>query len=82
MRDNFFALDAWKKRPLGKHGNNLLSISVILCMNEEDKEKLLNPRFDLNTESGVRGFLEWLFDPEADKALEQFIKETADETLD
>jgi len=65
-----------------KHGNNLPFISVILCMNEKDREKLLNPRFDLNTESGVRGFLEWLFDPEADKALEQFIKENTDETLD
>jgi len=48
----------------------------------ENKKDLLNPKFDLNTESGVRGFLEWLFDPEVDKALEQFIRENTDETLD
>lgn len=44
----------------------------------EDK---LNPKFGLNTENpDVKGFLAWLFDPEVDKAFEQFIQDTSNDT--
>jgi hypothetical protein len=46
--------------------------------NQNPKQDPLNPKFDLNTQAGVRGFLEWLFDPEVDKAIEQFIKDTSE----
>jgi hypothetical protein len=45
--------------------------------NENSQDKLLNPKFRLNTNNpDVKGFLEWLYNPEVDKALEQFIKES------
>jgi len=45
--------------------------------NENSQDKLLNPKFGLNTNNpDVKGFLEWLYNPEVDKALEQFIKES------
>lgn len=46
--------------------------------NENDKtnDELLNPNFGLNTDTpDVKGFLAWLFNPEVDKALEQYIAE-------
>ena len=46
--------------------------------NENDKtnDELLNPTFGLNTDTpDVKGFLAWLFNPEVDKALEQYIAE-------
>ena len=42
---------------------------------EQSQKDPLNPKFDLNTQEGVRGFLEWLFDPKVDKAIEKFIEE-------
>lgn len=36
-----------------------------------DDNPLLNPKFDLKTQEGVRGFLEWLYDPEVDKAFQK-----------
>jgi hypothetical protein len=44
--------------------------------NTSKNDQLLNPNFGLNTDTpDVKGFLEWLFNPEVDKALEQFIAE-------
>ena len=43
--------------------------------NENTNDHLLNPKIDLYAEGGVRRFLEWLYDPEVDEALEKFIKE-------
>ena len=63
------------------YGNNFSIIVVILCMNTEsrnpmeninpDNNPLLNPKFDLKTQEGVKGFLGWLFDPEVDEAFRQ-----------
>jgi hypothetical protein len=36
-----------------------------------DNNPLLNPKFDLKTHEGVKGFLGWLFDPEVDEAFRQ-----------
>jgi hypothetical protein len=36
-----------------------------------DNNPLLNPKFDLKTQEGVKGFLGWLFDPEVDEAFRQ-----------
>jgi len=36
-----------------------------------DENPLLAPKFDLDTPDGVRGFVEWLFDPEVDKAFRE-----------
>ena len=36
-----------------------------------DDNPLLNPKFDLDTPAGVKGFLEWLFDLEVDKAFRE-----------
>jgi hypothetical protein len=36
-----------------------------------DNNPLLNPKFDLKTQEGVKGFLGWLFDPEVDKAFQE-----------
>jgi len=49
--------------------------------NEKSKqEQLLNPNFGLNTDKpDIKGFLAWLYDPEVDKAYEQFIKESEQE---
>jgi hypothetical protein len=45
--------------------------------NEKSKDELLNPNFGLNTNNpDVKGFLEWLYNPDVDKAYEQFIKES------
>lgn len=45
--------------------------------NEKSQDELLNPKFGLNTNNpDVKGFLEWLYNPDVDKALEQFIKES------
>ena len=47
----------------------------------EEQDRLLNPKFGLNTDTpDIKGFLTWLFDPEVDKALEQFIKDTSEDT--
>jgi hypothetical protein len=35
----------------------------------------IDPKIDLSTENGIRNFLEWLYDPEVDKAFEQFERE-------
>jgi hypothetical protein len=44
--------------------------------NQSDNNPLLNPKFGLNTDTpDIKGFLEWLFNPEVDKAIEQFIAE-------
>lgn len=44
--------------------------------NDNTNDELLNPKFGLNTDTpDVKGFLTWLFNPEVDKALEQFIAE-------
>jgi hypothetical protein len=44
--------------------------------NSNDNNPLLNPKFGLNTDTpDIKGFLEWLFNPEVDKAIEQFIKD-------
>jgi hypothetical protein len=44
------------------------------------QDELLNPNFGLNTDKpDIRGFLEWLYDPEVDEAYEQFIKESEQE---
>jgi hypothetical protein len=52
-------------------------------MTENEKARLdalLNPNFGLNTENpDVKGFLEWLYNPEVDTAYEQFIKENGGE---
>lgn len=46
----------------------------------EEQDNLLNPKFGLNTDTpDVKGFLTWLFNPEVDKAYEQFIKDTSDD---
>ncbi len=38
-------------------------------MDKENKKDPLNPQFGLNTDTpDVRGFLEWLFDPEVTEA--------------
>ena len=43
--------------------------------NNNDNE-LLNPKFGLNTDKpDVKGFLEWLYNPEVDEALERYIAE-------
>ena len=42
---------------------------------EKSYKDPLNPKFDLNTKEGVRSFLEWLNDPDVDKAIEKFIEE-------
>lgn len=42
----------------------------------------LNPKFDLNNLEGQREFLEWLFNPEVDKAIQQFIKDNGGEPED
>jgi hypothetical protein len=43
---------------------------------DPDQNPLLNPKFGLNTDTpDVKGFLTWLFDPEVDKAFEQFDRE-------
>jgi len=48
--------------------------------NEKSKDELLNPNFGLNTNNpDVKGFLEWLYNPEVDKAYEQFIEENGGE---
>ena len=48
--------------------------------NEKSKDELLNPKFGLNTNNpDVKGFLEWLYNPDVDKALEQYIKENGGE---
>jgi len=65
------------------YGNKSLIIVVIYSMKqkerrnpmEQSQKDPLNPKFDLNTQEGVRGFLEWLFDPKVDKAIEKFIEE-------
>ena len=39
---------------------------------DPDQNPLLNPKFDLSGENpDVKGFLEWLFDPEVDEAFRQ-----------
>jgi hypothetical protein len=39
---------------------------------DPDQNPLLkSPRLNLETGEGLRSFLEWLFDPEVDKAFEQ-----------
>jgi hypothetical protein len=44
--------------------------------NDNTNDELLNPKFGLNTDTpDVKGFLTWLFNPEVDKALEQYIAE-------
>jgi hypothetical protein len=44
-------------------------------MTENEKARLdalLNPNFGLNTDKpDIRGFLEWLYDPEVDEAFRQ-----------
>jgi hypothetical protein len=35
----------------------------------------IDPKVNLRTPEGVREFLEWLYDPEVDKAFEQLDKE-------
>jgi len=46
----------------------------------EEQDRLLNPKFGLNTDTpDVKGFLTWLFNPEVDKAYEQFIKDTSED---
>jgi hypothetical protein len=32
----------------------------------------IDPKVNLRTEEGIREFLEWLYDPEVDKAFEEF----------
>jgi hypothetical protein len=47
--------------------------------NKKSQEQLLNPKFGLNTDTpDIKGFLEWLYDPEVDKALEQFLRENGE----
>jgi hypothetical protein len=47
---------------------------------DPDQNPLLNPKFGLNTDNpDVKGFLTWLFNPEVDKAYEQYIKENVGE---
>lgn len=47
---------------------------------EPTNEELLNPKFGLNTDNpDVKGFLEWLLNPEVDKAIQQFIKDNGGE---
>jgi hypothetical protein len=44
--------------------------------NTNENDNLLNPKFGLNTDTpDIKGFLEWLFNPEVDEALEKFIAE-------
>lgn len=39
---------------------------------DPEQNPLLNPpRLNLETGEGIRSFLEWLYDPEVDKAFEQ-----------
>jgi len=42
--------------------------------NENPKQDTLNPKFDLNTQKGIGEFLQWLFDPEVDRAIADFTK--------
>jgi hypothetical protein len=35
----------------------------------------IDPKVNLTTHEGIKEFLEWLYDPEVDKAFEQFIAE-------
>lgn len=42
----------------------------------EQDNPLLNPKFGLNTDTpDIKGFLEWLYDPEVDKAMAEFTAE-------
>lgn len=43
-------------------------------------ERIINPKFDLNSPEGVKGFLAWLFSTEVDKAFEQYIEATSTDT--
>ena len=48
--------------------------------NKRTQEELLNPKFGLNTDKpDIKGFLAWLYDPEVDEAMEQFIRENGGE---
>jgi len=48
-------------------------------MDKENKKDPLNPQFGLNTDTpDIKGFLEWLYDPEVDKAFEQFLRENGE----
>jgi hypothetical protein len=48
-------------------------------MDKENKKDLLNPQFGLNTDTpDIKGFLEWLYDPEVDEAFEKFLKENGE----
>jgi hypothetical protein len=35
----------------------------------------IDPKVNLTTQEGIKEFLEWLYDPEVDKAFEEFNKE-------
>jgi hypothetical protein len=51
-------------------------------MEKDRRDELLNPNFGLNTDNpDVKGFLKWLFDPEVDEALKDFIEETKDSEM-
>lgn len=41
-------------------------------------ENPIDPKVNLKTQEGIREFLEWIFDPEVDKAFEEFNKENGD----
>ena len=48
--------------------------------NKRTQEELLNPKFGLNTDTpNIKGFLEWLYDPEVTEAMEQFVEDTEEE---
>lgn len=38
----------------------------------------IDPKVTLKTQEGIKEFLEWLYDPEVDKAFEEFDKENKD----
>jgi hypothetical protein len=38
----------------------------------------IDPKVNLKTQEGIKEFLEWLYDPEVDKAFEEFNKENED----
>jgi hypothetical protein len=45
-------------------------------MDKENKKDPLNPQFGLNTDTpDVRGFLEWLYDPEVTEAFKKLEEE-------